>query len=45
MRNIQLTKLTFFMWKTLQIFSTIPYSLLAVCDTNNPLVAVIRKIR
>lgn len=45
MRNIPLIKLTFFMWKTLQTFSTIPYSLLTVCDTNNTLVAVIRKIR
>lgn len=43
MRNIPLIKLTFFMWKTLQTFSTIiySYSLLAVCSTHGSCVVVL----
>lgn len=43
MRNIPLIKLTFFMWKTLQTFSTIiySYSLLAVCGTHCSCVVVL----
>lgn len=42
MRNIPLIKLTFFMWKTLQTFSTITYSysLLAVCGTHDSCIVV-----
>ena len=42
MRNIPLIKLTFFMWKTLQTFSTIiySYSLLAVCSTHGSCIVV-----
>lgn len=42
MRNIPLIKLTFFMWKTLQTFSTIiySYSLLAVCATHGSCVVI-----
>ena len=41
-RNTPLVKLTFFMWKTLQIFSTITYSysLLATCGTHGSCVVV-----
>jgi len=41
-RNTPLVKLTFFMWKTLQIFSTITYSysLLAACGTHGSCVVV-----
>lgn len=43
MHNIPLIKLTFFMWKTLQTFSTITYyySLLAVCGTHGSCVVVL----
>lgn len=43
MRNIPPIKLTFFMLKTLQTFSTITYSysLLAVCDTHGSCVVVL----
>ena len=43
MRNIPLIKLTFFMWKTLQTFSTITYyySLLAVWGTHVSCVVVL----
>lgn len=43
MRNIPLIKLTFFMQKTLQTFSTITYSysLLAVCGTHSSCVVVL----
>ena len=43
MRNTPLIKLTFFMYKTLQTFSTITYfySLLAVCGTHGSCVVVL----
>lgn len=43
MRNMPLIKLTFFMWKILQIFSTIIFSnpLIAVCGTHVSCVVVL----